>query len=287
MCRFVAYLGAPILVEEIITKPHNSLIHQSYSAQESEMTVNGDGFGMGWYNKAIREQPALYRSVSPAWRDQNLLYNASFIKTPCFLAHIRAASTGAVSIENTHPFHYENFLMMHNGGILEFEKIKRDMIEFLDEESFEWIKGQSDTQYIMAMIMTYARKIKKEGRLTTKQLISCFKNTFSTIETLKKKHNIEAPSLYNIVITDGNRLIATRYSTEPEKEMRTLHYTDKMSCHICEKGLLHIDEPSEKRTATLIASEILSEEKERWKEVPQNHAVYIDQDLNVSLFDLN
>ena len=35
MCRFVAYLGEPIIVEDIIVKPTNSLIHQSYDAEES------------------------------------------------------------------------------------------------------------------------------------------------------------------------------------------------------------------------------------------------------------
>lgn len=51
MCRFVAYLGEPILAEDLITKPINSLIHQSYHAKEMAEPLNGDGFGMGWYDK--------------------------------------------------------------------------------------------------------------------------------------------------------------------------------------------------------------------------------------------
>src|SRR5210317_1733870 len=125
MCRFIAYIGEPIFADELLLKPKNSLMKQSYHALESEVTVNGDGFGIGWYNHFRRKEPALFRSIRPAWNDENLSYNASMIKTNCLLAHIRAATQGGVSIHNSHPFQYKEFLMMQNGGILEFKKIKR------------------------------------------------------------------------------------------------------------------------------------------------------------------
>ena len=285
MCRFVAYLGTPILVEEILTKPNNSLIHQSFDALESEMTVNGDGFGLGYYNKEIRKEPALYRSISPAWNDKNLLYNASFIQSSCFLVHIRAATNGAVSIENTHPFHYKENLMMHNGGIPHFDKIKRDLIKLLDNEAFDWIEGQSDSQYILALFMTYLRKIKSNEIATDKEMVSCFKQTFKSIENLKQKYGVEEPSLYNIVLSDGNRLMATRYSTDPNKETRTLYYTEKLSTYTYE-GVLHVIDAHEARTATLISSEKLNH-SDVWKEIPQNHAVYIDENLEVIKYSLD
>jgi glutamine amidotransferase len=88
----------------LLISPKNSLMNQSHHARESDMTVNGDGFGIGWYNTAVRKEPALFRSIRPAWNDENLRYNASMIRTHCLLAHIRAATQGSVSMENTHPF---------------------------------------------------------------------------------------------------------------------------------------------------------------------------------------
>jgi len=123
MCRLVAYLGSPILTDEIIVKPKNSLVHQSIAAAEADYPVNGDGFGIGWYRPDIRKEPGLFKSIYPAWNDKNLLNNASFIQTNCFFAHVRAATVGDVSYENTHPFSYNEFLMMHNGGIENFDKI--------------------------------------------------------------------------------------------------------------------------------------------------------------------
>ena len=275
-----------ILVEEIITKPKNSLIHQSYDAQESVEPVNGDGFGLGWYDKSIKEEPALFRSIQPAWNDENLLYNASFIKTSCFLSHVRAASAGGISIENTHPFHYKENLMMHNGSIFGFEKIKLDMVGLLDEEAFNWIKGQSDTQYFIALFMTnLRRKVSDNKKASADQLIACFKESFGDIEKLKHAKNIEEPSLFNVVMTDGSRMVATRYSTDPKEDTRTSHYIEKIGAY-AKKGVLHTVGNDSGRTATLLSSEKLNESGD-WKTVPQNHAVYIDEHLNVSLYDLD
>ncbi len=287
MCRLVAYLGTPIIVDEIIIKPKNSLVHQSYAAEETESPVNGDGFGIGWYNKDIREEPGIYKSIFPAWNDQNLLNNASFIQTSCFLAHVRAATVGGVSMENAHPFNFNQYLMMHNGGILDFDKIKYDLVKLLDPDAFLWIQGQTDTQYILALFMTNARKLDLKKTTSAEKLVACFNKTFKDIEQLKKRNGVHAPAIYNIVLTDGYRMIATRYSTDPENEERTLHYAEKMSCTVCEKGILKMGEPCEKRTATLISSEMLSEDPERWKEIPQNHLIFIDKNLEVSLFKLD
>ena len=88
MCRFIAYLGAPIIVDELLLKPANSLVHQSYSAGEMSQVLNGDGFGLGWYVHHISDRPGLFRSITPAWNNNNLLYNASLIQTDCLLSLI-------------------------------------------------------------------------------------------------------------------------------------------------------------------------------------------------------
>jgi hypothetical protein len=40
MCRFIAYLGKPILINDVISKPADSLIKQSIHAMESDVQVN-------------------------------------------------------------------------------------------------------------------------------------------------------------------------------------------------------------------------------------------------------
>src|SRR3546814_8953456 len=70
MCRWLAYTGAPVFLDELICKPTHSLVEQSLCATEAKSPTNGDGFGIGWYGE--RPEPGLYREVLPAWNDPNL-----------------------------------------------------------------------------------------------------------------------------------------------------------------------------------------------------------------------
>jgi predicted glutamine amidotransferase len=89
MCRWLAYSGSPILLEELLYKPAYSLIDQSMHARMGATTTNGDGFGVGWYTAG--DTPGVFREVGPAWSDRNLRELAGHVASPLFLAHIRAS----------------------------------------------------------------------------------------------------------------------------------------------------------------------------------------------------
>jgi predicted glutamine amidotransferase len=63
VCRWLAYSGSPILIEELLYKPEHSLIDQSLHARLGVETTNG--FGVGWYG-ANSETPAVIHSIEPA-----------------------------------------------------------------------------------------------------------------------------------------------------------------------------------------------------------------------------
>jgi glutamine amidotransferase len=52
MCRWLAYVGTPLRLEELLYKPAHSLIDQSLHAQMAGSTTNGDGVGVGWWGAA-------------------------------------------------------------------------------------------------------------------------------------------------------------------------------------------------------------------------------------------
>ena len=80
MCRWMAWSGQPLLVEELLFKPTHGLIEQSLHSRLGVETTNGDGFGLGWYGGG--EGPALYHSIAPAWGDVNLRELASHVDSP-------------------------------------------------------------------------------------------------------------------------------------------------------------------------------------------------------------
>ena len=104
MCRWLAYSGSPIRLDELLVKRDRSLIDQSLHARQGATPTNGDGFGVGWYEDG--ETPRLYRSTHPAWNDRNLQELAAGISSPLFFAHIRASTGSAIQETNTHPFRY-------------------------------------------------------------------------------------------------------------------------------------------------------------------------------------
>jgi len=66
MCRWLAYSGSPVLVEDLLYKPKHSLIEQSLHSTMGAEPTNGDGFGVGWFHdgRAVR-----FRRAQPIWTD--------------------------------------------------------------------------------------------------------------------------------------------------------------------------------------------------------------------------
>ena len=284
MCRFIAYLGKPITADELLLKPVNSLVHQSYHAGEMSEPLNGDGFGVGWYVHGISDRPGLFRSITPAWNNKNLLYNAPLIRTNCLFAHIRAATEGAITEDNAHPFHFEQFLMMHNGGISQFQRIRRKLLALLNDEIFTWIKGQTDSEHVFALLMQHIVEMRGAGpRLTEDELKQCFQKTFDVIQTLKVEAGIgEEVSNFNLMVTNGHRIFGTRYSSNPDKETRTLYYSAGNDFE-CKDGTCRMERNGSKNETVLIVSEKLNQLEDQWTVIPPNHFIAADKDLNVHL----
>ena len=56
MCRWLAYSGSPVSLEDLLFKPKNSLVVQSQHSKLGATTTNGDGFGVGWYGAGDRRR---------------------------------------------------------------------------------------------------------------------------------------------------------------------------------------------------------------------------------------
>lgn len=151
MCRWVAYNGKPVFLSELVTAPANSLIVQSHAAQECKTRVNGDGFGLSWYGE--QPEPGLYRDVLPAWSDCNLRSLARQIRSPLFMAHIRASTGSATSRQNCHPFACGRWTFMHNGQIGGFDKIRRRLEGHLDEFHYSQHQGSTDSELLFLLMM--------------------------------------------------------------------------------------------------------------------------------------
>src|SRR3954467_15654372 len=130
MCRWLAYSGAPVLVEDLLYRPEHSLIVQSQHSTLGAEATNGDGFGVGWYGTG--DTPGVFRSIEPASDDRHLHELAAHVRSPRVFAHIRAAIGSPVQQTNCHPFRQGRWLWMHNGFIDGFHVMKRDLAMLVD-----------------------------------------------------------------------------------------------------------------------------------------------------------
>ncbi|MGB4191838.1 MAG: class II glutamine amidotransferase [Rickettsiales bacterium] len=253
MCRFVAYIGEEaLLIANLLVNPKNSLVKQSKSAHNDQHRVNADGFGMAWYNFKVNNEPAIFKSIQPAWNDSNLISLSKTIESKCFMGHIRASTIGDVSNRNCHPFFYKEYTMVHNGTIDNFNKIRRSLMEQLSDEFFLSIKGNTDSECLFFLIMEYVHS--GSGM----PLAEAIKKAFEWINNAQDEAD---SSRLNIVITNGKEMIATRFSSKDSKilSLSYLKRNDK---------------------SFIIASEPLDDHVNEWCELPVNHYLSIKNNVN-------
>jgi predicted glutamine amidotransferase len=213
MCRWLAYSGDPIPLEALIVQRKYSLIDQSLHSRLGATTTNGDGFGVGWYD-GVRAEPALYRSVHPAWNDRNLRELASHVSSPLFFSHIRASTGTAVQETNTHPFRYGRWLFMHNGAVREFPRVRRDLIMAIDPELIPAMEGSADSEVLFLLALTFGLE---------DDAVTALERMVGLVEDVGEAHGVEHPIQMTVAATDGVRIIAARYSSEGDS--RSLYFS--------------------------------------------------------------
>src|SRR5438067_10066538 len=154
MCRWMAWHGQPVLIEELLFKPKHGLIDESLHSRMGAETTNGDGFGIGWYGDADRSVPARYRSINPAWTDINLRELGDHLESPLFLAHIRAAIGSPVQQTNCHPFRHGRWLFVHNGMINGFHDLHRELLLAVEPTLFDGIYGSTDSELLFHLALS-------------------------------------------------------------------------------------------------------------------------------------
>jgi predicted glutamine amidotransferase len=268
-----------MFMSDLIINSEQSLIRQSFKARERAEPLNGDGFGIGWYMPEIDPTPCVFKDLRPAWANRNLHRLAEKIRSTIMFAHVRAATGhSAVSEANCHPFDYDRFLWMHNGGIADFNKIKRRLRESLDDEFYNFVQGTTDSEHIFAV---YLNKLSPHldhysGEILADTMIA----TITQLNEWSREIGISDESRYNFAVTDGQNIVATRYVTDHAKQAHSLYYASGEAFEAVE-GKYRMRPTDRQSRAVIIASEPLTEERADWTPVPANHLVLVTPELDL------
>lgn len=317
MCRFSVYKGRSIPIGDIILYPNNSLVYQSRDATYHpgvvdihcfrNIRVNGDGFGIGWYNEDENSPAAgccLFKLTSPAWSNTNLRNIGQYVCSPVLFAHVRAASRDhsveevIISDENCHPFKCGRYTFMHNGFIPNFMKMKRALCMLLSEDTYKGILGSTDSEHIFALFLDMLPN--KKIQLSSSVLASTMEAVINKIIELCLCLGIHDAFSCNVAVTDGINIISTRFRNNYE-EPPSLYYSYGSEYSVFEGNFKNLDEskasevlissaplahtdycPTEfsETTTTLTSTNSFHNDTSSWKLIPRNHILVCVGDLS-------
>jgi predicted glutamine amidotransferase len=211
MCRWIAYRGETIPLEQYVTAPAHSLVEQSLRALESTASTNGDGFGMGWYGE--HAEPGLYREVRPAWSDDNLRYLCRHLRSHLFFAHVRAATGTPITRPNCHPFACGRWMFMHNGSIGNWARLRRQVESLIPDAFYGSRIGTTDSEAVFLAIL---------GDGGDKDPVGATTRTLARITDMVNANGNNEPLRFTAALSNGRDLYAFRFSANDKAN--TLYY---------------------------------------------------------------
>ena len=203
MCRFAAYSGPGRPISYLAIDAPQAIQRQSCAACEGKTRVNGDGFGLGWYD--LERRPFLFRDTNPAWADENFEAISRSIVAPLYFVHCRAATGTETARSNCHPFRHGQFLFMHNGQIGGYADVRRSVEALIDDALYSARRGTSDSEVIFLAAVS---------RIATLGVAEAVASVVRDILSLQSRNGVRSPIRFSAVLSDGETLWAFRWASD-------------------------------------------------------------------------
>ena len=225
-----------------------------------------DGTGLGTFDASGR--PIVSKQPLAAYEDQAFAQEAREVSSRTFVAHVRYASTGAISPENTHPFEQRGRLFAHNGVIGDPERIEPEL-----GDAAGLVRGETDSERFFALI---TKEIERDGDIG--QAI------------------VRAAGW----IADNLPVFALNVILTTDSELWALRYPDVHELFVLERaaggptGQRHLEHASARgsmrvragdlatRAAVVVASERMDEDP-GWRALASGELLNVDPDLGVTI----
>jgi glutamine amidotransferase len=112
---------------------------------EAQSHRNTDGSGIGFFDAA--GTPVLDKQPEPAYSDEEFIREARQAESAAFVAHVRWATAGGRTVQNTHPFAMQGRVMAHNGGFGELSRLESQLGSYAS-----LVLGDTDSERYFALI---------------------------------------------------------------------------------------------------------------------------------------
>ena len=216
---------------------------------------NPDGFGVGTFEPD--GSPDVDKAPEPAAGHDLFVREAAEECSRTYVAHVRHASTGALSHANTHPFERDGRLFAHNG-----------VLAMDPDRPFE-VEGETDSEWLFAVITD---AIADAGGDVGAGIRAATRDLAATTELYS----------LNFVLTTADDVWALRYPEHNELFVLERRPDGQPIDDVSgETGMrVNCAEAAEQPTV-VIASERMDADP-RWQPVAPGELVHVDADLNVT-----
>ncbi|MFD3496307.1 ergothioneine biosynthesis protein EgtC [Streptomyces sp. NPDC058690] len=198
MCRHIAYLGPPVALGELLTRPPHALVRQSWEPRRQKYgTVNADGFGVGWYADGD-PVPGRYRRQGPIWADESFDDLARVVRSTALLAAVRDATERDADGEAAAaPFAAGRLLFSHNGAVKGWPGSLAPLAATLPPAELLALAARCDSALIWALV----RHRVADGDDVPQ----------AVADTVREVAEAAPGSRLNLLLTDGTTIVATAW----------------------------------------------------------------------------
>lgn len=259
MCRLYGISGnQPAKVECSLVDAQNALIDQSI--EDSRGVANPDGWGIGSYEAG---SPVVHKSARAASHDVEFRRTAEAVTSRAVVAHVRAATVGANTLNNTHPFSHGPWLFAHNGTLAGFDQLAPELRSEIPDHLLRSIRGDTDSELMFLWLLGHMPEFGLDplsGADSALELVELLATAVPELAARSASVTAE-PVRLNFLLTDGVHLAVSRWGNSLQFSERI----GRTDCEVCAAS--HLIGPGEgKYRAIAIASEPIT--KETWTEVP-------------------
>ncbi len=259
MCRLYGFIAnESTKVDCSLVFSQNALMMQS-RVDETGLH-HADGWGIVTYQHGL---PDLNRKATAAFADQHFSAVAERAYSTCIVAHIRKATVGKFSLENTHPFTSGKWTFAHNGTVTGFDQLGEQLQRETDPELQRQRLGDTDSEQYFLWLLSRLRTAGLDDWATAKPecVTDLLRRSVAELDQRCRQVMPDSVPKLNFVFTDGAALTFCRWNCSLHMICRRGIY----NCEICGIPHIHHHETVNHR-AVVVASEPVTSDK--WDEIP-------------------
>ena len=239
----------------------HELLHGA-NALRVQSREHPDGWGLGWYEDGA---PRVVRSLTPAHGDGEFETASSFLRAETVVAHVRKASIGRISEENTHPFQRGAWLFAHNGTIPGWEEVQPRLEELIAPALRGELRGQTDSERCFLLFLSRLSRRCDPARADVRSAAAALSETVAAVRRVAAPGE---PASTTFLATDGRLLLSCRVgrplfvsSPEPDAEGR------------CDYVAVASEDPGEPPPGG----------RRAWRALPEESLVSVDEELRLEV----